>query len=36
VLDGERANAMIGFRPETSLADGVAATWESLQPEGWR
>ena len=31
VLDGERAAAAIGFRPETSLATGVAATWESLQ-----
>jgi len=33
VLDGERAAAAIGFRAETSLADGVAATWQSLQPE---
>jgi len=32
VLDGEGAAAAIGFRAETSLADGVAATWQSLQP----
>jgi len=32
VLDGELAAAAIGFRPETSLADGVAATWQALQP----
>ena len=32
VLDGEGAAAAIGFRAETSLADGVAATWRSLQP----
>ena len=32
VLDGERAAIAIGFRPETSLATGVATTWESLQP----
>jgi UDP-glucose 4-epimerase len=31
VLDGERAADALGFRPETSLAAGVAATWESLQ-----
>ena len=31
VLDGELAAAEIGFRPETSLAAGVAATWASLQ-----
>jgi nucleoside-diphosphate-sugar epimerase len=31
VLDGERAAAVIGFRPEVSLDDGVAATWASLQ-----
>jgi UDP-glucose 4-epimerase len=30
VLDGGRAAATIGFRPETSLTDGVAATWEWL------
>jgi len=34
VLDGERAAAAIGFRPETSIAAGVAATWQSLQPAG--
>ena len=32
VLDGEGAAKAIGFRAETSLADGVAATWQSLQP----
>ena len=32
VLDGERAAAEIGFRAETSLATGVASTWQSLQP----
>jgi len=32
VLDGEGAAAAIGFRAETSLADGVAATWQSLLP----
>jgi UDP-glucose 4-epimerase len=32
VLDGGHAATAIGFRPETSLADGVAATWESLRP----
>ncbi len=32
VLDGERAAAAIGFRPETSLAAGVTMTWQSLQP----
>jgi len=32
VLDGEGAAKAIGFRAETSLADGVAATWRSLQP----
>ncbi len=31
VLDFGRAAAAIGFRPETSLADGVEATWEWLQ-----
>jgi UDP-glucose 4-epimerase len=31
VLDGELAATTIGFRPETSLAAGVAATWASLQ-----
>jgi UDP-glucose 4-epimerase len=31
VLDVGRAGAAIGFRPEASLAEGVAATWESLQ-----
>ena len=34
VLDGEHTAAAIGFRPETSLAEGVAATWESLQSAG--
>jgi UDP-glucose 4-epimerase len=34
VLDGERAAAAIGFRPATSLAEGVAATWRSLQIAG--
>jgi UDP-glucose 4-epimerase len=32
VLDPEHAAAAIGFRPETSLAEGLAATWRSLQP----
>ena len=32
VLDGALASSTIGFRPETSLSEGVAATWESLQP----
>lgn len=32
VLDCERAAAEIGFRAETSLATGVASTWQSLQP----
>jgi UDP-glucose 4-epimerase len=32
VLDGELAAATIGFRAETPLRDGVAATWRSLQP----
>jgi UDP-glucose 4-epimerase len=32
VLDGDRAVAAIGFRAETSLADGVAATWAALPP----
>ena len=31
VLDGERAAAAIDFRPATSLATGVAATWDWLQ-----
>jgi len=34
VLDGGRADAAIGFRPETLLAEGVAATWKSLQTGG--
>ncbi len=34
VLDGGRAASAIGFRPQTSLAEGVAATWESLQTHG--
>lgn len=34
VLDGELAAATIGFRAETSLAAGVAATWQSLQQGG--
>ena len=33
VLDGELAAETIGFRPETSLATGVAATWEWLQTQ---
>lgn len=32
VLDGDRAAAAIGFRAETSLRDGVAATWAALPP----
>ena len=32
VLDGGLIEKVLGFRPETSLADGVAATWSSLQP----
>ena len=28
VLDGEHAAAVLGFRPATTLKDGVAATWE--------
>jgi UDP-glucose 4-epimerase len=31
VLDGGLAAAAIGFRPDTSLTDGVAATWEWFQ-----
>ena len=31
VLDSELAAASIGFRPETALATGVAATWASLR-----
>jgi len=31
VLDGGLAARAIGFRPETSLAVGVAATWDSLR-----
>jgi UDP-glucose 4-epimerase len=31
VLDGDNAEAAIGFRAEVSLADGVAATWASLR-----
>ena len=34
VLNGERASAAIGFRAETSLATGVASTWQWLQPLG--
>ncbi len=33
VLGGERAAAVIGFRPETSLVAGIAATWASLLTE---
>jgi UDP-glucose 4-epimerase len=32
VLSGARAEQVLGFRAETSLAEGVAATWASLQP----
>ena len=32
VLDSDRAAAAIGFRAETVLTEGIAATWESLQP----
>jgi UDP-glucose 4-epimerase len=32
VLSGAHAERVLGFRPETSLAAGVAATWASLQP----
>jgi UDP-glucose 4-epimerase len=31
VLDGEHAAAALGFRPEVSLTDGVAATWDWLR-----
>jgi len=31
VLSGANAEQVLGFRPETSLAEGVAATWASLQ-----
>lgn len=34
VLDGELADATLGFRAKTSLADGVAATWAALPPLG--
>lgn len=34
VLDGENAARAIGFRAETTLAEGVAATWESLLAAG--
>jgi len=34
VLDGGRAAAMLGFRAETPLAAGVAATWAALPPLG--
>ena len=34
VLDGELAAAAIGFRPETSLATGVAATWAVAAARG--
>lgn len=32
VLDGGLIEKVLGFRPVTSLAAGVAATWASLQP----
>jgi UDP-glucose 4-epimerase len=32
VLSGEHAEQALGFRARTSLAEGVAATWASLQP----
>jgi len=31
VLDGEHTAATLGFRPEVSLAEGVAATWDWLR-----
>ena len=31
VLDGGHAHHVLGFRPETPLADGIVATWRSLQ-----
>ena len=34
VLDGDHAAATLGFRAETSLTTGVAATWASLPPLG--
>jgi UDP-glucose 4-epimerase len=33
VLDGEHAAAALGFRPDVSLSDGVAATWDWLRSE---
>jgi len=30
VLDGAQAASLLGFRPETSLAAGIGATWASL------
>ena len=35
VLDGELAAATLGFRPEASLAAGIATTWESLRSDRW-
>ncbi len=34
VLDGERAATALGFRPDTPLEAGVAATWAFLQARG--
>jgi UDP-glucose 4-epimerase len=31
VLDGELAATTLGFRPETTLASGIAMTWESIR-----
>jgi nucleoside-diphosphate-sugar epimerase len=34
VLDTELAERELGFRAETSFADGIAITWESIRAEG--
>jgi UDP-glucose 4-epimerase len=34
VLDMELAERELGFRAETSFADGIALTWESIRAEG--
>jgi UDP-glucose 4-epimerase len=34
VLDTELAERELAFRAETSFADGIAMTWESIRAEG--